>query len=41
MGVIHERMDPGQIDHIVDTLPKQVRNLSGTSRGNKAVRSCP
>ena len=27
MGVIHERMDAGQIDHVVDALPKQVREL--------------
>lgn len=27
MGVMHERMDAGQIDHIVDALPKQVREL--------------
>jgi len=27
MGVIHERMEPGQIDHIVDAMPKQVRGL--------------
>jgi uncharacterized protein (DUF2267 family) len=27
MGVIGERMEPGQIDHILDALPKQVREL--------------
>lgn len=27
MGVIHERLEPGQINHIVEALPKQVRNL--------------
>jgi uncharacterized protein (DUF2267 family) len=32
MGVMHERMDAGQIDHIVDALPKQVRNLWRVAR---------
>ena len=27
MGVLHERMDAGQIDHIVGALPKEVREL--------------
>jgi len=27
MGVIAERMESGQIDHILDALPKQVRSL--------------
>jgi len=27
MGVMDERMEPGQIDHILDALPKQVREL--------------
>jgi len=27
MGVMSERMEAGQIDHIVDALPKQVREL--------------
>ena len=27
MGVIARRMEPGQIDHILDSLPKQVREL--------------
>src|SRR5579884_1733773 len=27
MGVMHERMDAGQIEHILGALPKQVREL--------------
>ncbi|HTW54054.1 MAG TPA: DUF2267 domain-containing protein [Bradyrhizobium sp.] len=32
MGAMHERMDTGQIDHIVDALPKQVRDLWHVAR---------
>ncbi|HWB49107.1 MAG TPA: DUF2267 domain-containing protein [Stellaceae bacterium] len=32
MGVMCERMDPGQIDHIVDALPRQVRELWSIAR---------